>query len=216
MSDALIELARIQKTLKAPKGQYNAFAKFSYRSAGDILEAVKLVTNFAVTVTDELLFIGNRYYISSTASLINPENGDAVSVTAYAREAEIKKGMDPAQITGAASSYSKKYALGNLFAIDETVDPDATNNGDDSGNGKELAQKNYEHKQTTSNNPVSNHCATHNEKAWYNEFDQHKKLMEQGLANGTKTVDSIIANIKKVNKMSQAVESQIRLLEEKQ
>jgi len=117
-------LAKIQQDLKAPKGQYNSFAKFSYRSCEDILEAVKpLLGNLALTISDEVVAVGERYYVKATAKLRNGK--EAIVSTACAREALEKKGMDVAQITGAASSYARKYALNGLFAIDDTKDADS-------------------------------------------------------------------------------------------
>lgn len=125
-------LASIQSELKAPKGQYNSFGKYSYRSAEDILEAVKplLAKNgCTLTLSDEVVQIGDRFYVKTTAELASCDVNDfgSATVTAYAREEDTKKGMDGAQITGAASSYARKYALNGLFAIDDTKDPDATN-----------------------------------------------------------------------------------------
>lgn len=124
---ALFEvLSKIQKEMKAPKSQFNAFGKYKYRSCEDILEAVKPFLNGTVLyISDEMVLIGDRYYIKATATLRNGD--DAVSVTAYAREEAEKKGMDSSQITGAASSYARKYALNGLFLIDDTKDSDATN-----------------------------------------------------------------------------------------
>ena len=122
-------LAEIQAKLKAPKGQYNSFGKYHYRSAEDILEAVKKVVNpmgFSVTLTDQVKEIGGRIYVEALASLFNGEL--EYTATGIAREEETKKGMDGAQVTGAASSYASKYALNGLFAIDDTKDSDATNN----------------------------------------------------------------------------------------
>lgn len=123
------ELIVIQDKLNAPKSQYNAFGKYSYRSCEDILAAVKphLTENKCVLLLkDEIEQIGDRYYVKATAKLVNSE-GVSEEVSAYAREDESKKGMDGAQITGAASSYARKYALNGLFCIDDTKDPDATN-----------------------------------------------------------------------------------------
>lgn len=120
------ELIEIQKELKAPKGQYNSFGKYKYRSAEDILESVKpLCAKYGceLTLSDEIIYVGDRYYIKSTAKL-DREGCPAVIVTAYAREAETKKGMDESQITGTASSYARKYALNGLFCIDDTKDAD--------------------------------------------------------------------------------------------
>lgn len=121
-------LCEIQKQLKAPKNQRNTFGNYNYRSCEDILEAVKpLLIDEVVTIKDEIVFIGNRYYVKATSRI---ENGDGkfLEVTAYAREAEIKKGMDEAQITGSASSYARKYSLNGLFLIDDTKDADTQDN----------------------------------------------------------------------------------------
>lgn len=120
----------IQSELKAPKGQTNKFGGYSYRSAEDILEAVKPLLNkynCFLTVSDEIVEVGGRVYVKATAT-VHESHADSIAVTtAFAREAEVKKGMDEAQITGSASSYARKYALNGLFAIDDTKDPDATN-----------------------------------------------------------------------------------------
>lgn len=128
----------IQSELKAPKGQTNKFGGYSYRSAEDILEAVKPLLNkynCFLTVSDEIVEVGGRVYVKATAT-VHESHSDSIAVTtAFAREAEVKKGMDDAQITGSASSYARKYALNGLFAIDDTKDPDATNKH---GKGKSL------------------------------------------------------------------------------
>lgn len=120
-------LAEIQQNLNAPKNQFNSFGKYKYRNCEDIVEAVKPLLNGAtLIITDEIVMIGDRYYVKAVACLyhsITPNTGPVCS-TAYAREALEKKGMDVAQITGAASSYARKYALNGLFAIDDTKDAD--------------------------------------------------------------------------------------------
>lgn len=122
-------LATVQQKLRARKDKTNAFGGYTYRNKEGILEAVKplLAPELAtITIKEELLFLGSRYYIKATATFTTPAG--EISSTAYAREAESKKGMDEAQITGAASSYAGKYALCNLLAIDDSsVDPDANN-----------------------------------------------------------------------------------------
>jgi len=121
-------LLAIQASLKAPKGQYNSFGKYKYRSCEDILEAVKPLLrehDVTLTVTDEVVLIGNRYYVKATAEVAHM--AATRSVSAYAREPQDKKGMDDSQITGTASSYARKYALNGLFLIDDTKDADATN-----------------------------------------------------------------------------------------
>jgi hypothetical protein len=123
-----ITLAKIQAEVKAPKGNFNSFGKYKYRSAEDILEAVKPVINplgFWVTIYDEIVLIGERYYIKATAEISNGKN--AYTSIAYAREEEIVKGMSSPQVTGSASSYARKYALSGLLALDDTKDADATN-----------------------------------------------------------------------------------------
>lgn len=115
----------IQSKLKAPKGQFNSFGKYKYRSAEDILEAVKPLNaeqGLLLTLTDEPVLTGAWNYIKATARITDGE--DTLEVTAYAREAEIKKGMDSSQITGTASSYARKYALNGLYLIDDTKDAD--------------------------------------------------------------------------------------------
>ena len=120
------KLSAVQMELKAPKGQYNSFGKYSYRSCEDILEAVKpLLSKNGLTLllTDEPVAVGNRVYIKATARLMG--DSDVIEVTAYAREPEEKKGMDTSQVTGTASSYARKYALNGLFLIDDTKDADS-------------------------------------------------------------------------------------------
>ena len=124
------KLLSVQTALKAPKSQYNAFGKYNYRNCEDILEAVKPLCKEAkalVYLTDELVLIGERYYIKATARFIDVESTDVLNAVAYAREEETKKGMDGSQVTGASSSYARKYALNGLFDIDDTKDSDATN-----------------------------------------------------------------------------------------
>lgn len=123
------ELSNIQTALKAPKNQYNKFGGYRYRSAEDILEAVKpLLAQYGCTLTisDDIVVVGTRIYVKATAT-IKSEKGDTETTTAFAREDETKKGMDGSQVTGAASSYARKYALNGLFSIDDTKDADATN-----------------------------------------------------------------------------------------
>ena len=136
-------LNQIQQQLQAPKGQRNTFGNYDFRSCEDILRAVKPLLNGAsLLLDDELTLIGDRYYIKATAILKNGK--ESVSVHAYAREADQKKGMDVAQVTGAASSYARKYALSGLFAIDNEKDADTMDNR---GNGKSKETPPQEKKQ---------------------------------------------------------------------
>ena len=146
------KLMTVQTKLRAPKGQYNSFGKYSYRSCEDILEALKPLlaeVGAIINITDEIKVIGDnfetmevedkktgeksvrlvgrRFYIEATAMFIDVETGDSIVARALAREDEAKKGMDLAQVTGSVSSYARKYALNGLFAIDDNKDSDATN-----------------------------------------------------------------------------------------
>ena len=132
-SALLLHLAQIQSELKAPKGQRNTFGKYNYRSCEDILEAVKPLLKergLVILITDDIVQLGDRYYVRATATIYDSE-GSYISNSALAREEAVKKGMDASQITGATSSYARKYALNGLFAIDDTKDADATNKGQD-------------------------------------------------------------------------------------
>lgn len=125
------ELITIQSELKAPKTQVNNFGGYKYRKAEDILEAVKPLLakqKCTLIITDDIVMVGNRIYVKATATIRN-EKGEVEEATGWAREEETKKGMDASQITGASSSYARKYALNGLFAIDDNADYDTTNNG---------------------------------------------------------------------------------------
>lgn len=137
------KLAKIQSTLKAPKGQYNVFGKYKYRNCEDILEAVKPLlaeVKAVVIIGDELELIGNRFYVKATARFIDCESDAQITNSAYAREEDTKKGMDGSQITGASSSYARKYALNGLFCIDDTKDSDTTNGIPDQQNNQQRQQ----------------------------------------------------------------------------
>lgn len=131
MSDLYTKLLDVQGQLKAPKGQYNSFGKYKYRSCEDILEAVKpLCVNHGLllTIEDDIIQVGDRIYVKATATIRH--GSDSLQSVAFAREEDTKKGMDASQVTGAASSYARKYALNGLFCIDDTKDSDATNHGE--------------------------------------------------------------------------------------
>ena len=116
-------LSEIQAKLSAPKGQYNSFGKYHYRNCEDILTALKpLINGLHVTITDDIVMVGNRIYVKAIASI--SDGSSSISATAFAREAEDKKGMDASQLTGATSSYARKYALNGLFMIDDNKDAD--------------------------------------------------------------------------------------------
>jgi hypothetical protein len=188
-------LIDIQKRLKAPKSQWNDFGKYHYRSCEDILEAVKLLdAGVAIVIEDEIVMIGERNYVKATASIVDGE-GKKVSTSAYAREAENKKGMDEAQITGATSSYARKYALNALFCIDDTKDADATN---DHGKGEKPKSQNQE--------------PENDAKEWFNGFEQYKAKMIQDIKAG-KSADKIIKSLREKYKVSAKVAEQIKSLE---
>lgn len=122
------QLAKIQSEVKAPKGQFNSFGKYKYRSAEDILEAVKPVINsrgFSIMISDTIIMVGDRYYVQAVVTLTDGK--ETYTATACAREEESKKGQDASQTTGSSSSYARKYALSGLFGLDDTKDSDATN-----------------------------------------------------------------------------------------
>ena len=126
------KLQKIQTALKAPKNQRNNFGGYNYRSCEDILEALKPLLcehKCSITIEDKVECIGDQNYVHTVVTLTDWEDSSQVVTGAYAREPETKKGMDVAQITGATSSYARKYALNGMFAIDDTKDADTTNNG---------------------------------------------------------------------------------------
>lgn len=141
------ELVAIQSELKAPKSLFNNFGGYKYRKAEDILEAVKPLLakqKCTLIITDDVVLIGNRIYVKATATIKN-EKGECEATNGWAREEESKKGMDGSQITGASSSYARKYALNGLFAIDDNADSDTTNDGQ-----HQEAQQQTQTKQTAS------------------------------------------------------------------
>lgn len=161
------ELVSIQQELKAPKGQYNSFGKYHYRSCEDILEAVKPILgkhSCILLLSDEIVFIEGRHYLKATATIFNSE-GTRVAVSALAREPLDKKGMDDSQITGMASSYARKYALNGLFCIDDTKDADTMDN--------------TQSKSQTTPKPLS-------------APKSDKPMMHQGHENWTKLLQSIL------------------------
>lgn len=145
------KLLSVQSKLKVPKNQFNLFGKYKYRSCEDILEGLKPILSenkASVILSDDIVQIGDRYYLQATATFIDVESGERLEVKALAREDEIKKGMDLAQVTGSVSSYARKYALNGLFAIDDTKDSDSTNTH---GNDKPT-ELNVENKWTNNTN----------------------------------------------------------------
>ena len=143
------KLLSIQAQLKCNKSQYNSFGKYKYRNCEDILEALKPIlakSKATVIISDEVINIADRFYVKATAKMVDTESGEHIETTAYAREEENKKGMDGSQVTGASSSYARKYALNGLFAIDDTKDADTLNR-----HGQEPAPKKVLSAQTREN-----------------------------------------------------------------
>ena len=140
MGNVYLKLVEVQNKLKAPKSQFNKFGNYAYRNCEDILEALKPIlaeVKAVVNISDEVVLVGERYYIKATVKFIDAETGETVEASAMAREEESKKGMDSSQLTGSTSSYARKYALNGLFAIDDTKDSDTTNT-----HGKEDSKNN--------------------------------------------------------------------------
>lgn len=140
MGSVYLKLVEVQSKLKSPKSQFSKFGNYAYRNCEDILEALKPLlakVKAVVNISDEVVLVGERYYIKATVKFIDAETGDVVEASAMAREEESKKGMDSSQLTGSTSSYARKYALNGLFAIDDTKDSDTTNT-----HGKEDSKSN--------------------------------------------------------------------------
>lgn len=147
-SNAAQKLLYVQQNLKAPKGQYNTFGDYHYRSCEDIQEALKPLLNETKTIlllNDELVQIGDRFYIKAVATFRDTETNEAISNSAYAREIEARPKMDAAQITGSCSSYARKYALNGLFCIDDAKDPDAL--GNETAKSSQTQQRQQAYKQ---------------------------------------------------------------------
>ena len=163
------KLAKIQQDLNAPKNQWNAFSKFSYRSCEDILEGVKpLLNGLVLTMSDDVVQVGERIYVKATAVLTDGDN--SISNSALARESLTKKGMDDSQITGTASSYARKYALNGLFCIDDEKDADSKDNN----------QPNKPQNKSSQNQPQGQD----DNKPWYSEPDYQADL--QGITHAIK------------------------------
>lgn len=182
-------LLKIQQELKAPKSQFNKFGGYKYRSCEDILSAVKpLLEKYkcVLRMDDEIVQVGDRYYVKATATLHLWPN-ESFSTHAFAREEDSKKWMDGAQITGSASSYARKYALNGLFAIDDGVDPDSTNKGEDAPAKKEEKS----------------------EKPWFNK-EQLDNLTKK--AGDYESADAALVEVRKYYRLSKDMEANVRKL----
>lgn len=182
-------LIKIQSSLKAHKGQYNNFGKYKYRNLEDILEAVKpllLENKCSLIISDTIELIGTRFYVKATAKLFNEAGTVVAENTAYARESETKKGMDESQITGASSSYARKYALNGLFAIDDTKDADSNDNSQQN-NQRQAPQQRPSQPVQQKPMPYPN-----------DKFEQNKAAWIASIKEGKNTVQSIAARLASV------------------
>lgn len=224
-------LIDIQQRLKAPKGQYNSFGGYAYRSCEDILEAVKPLLNeneVTLKITDDIVMLGDRYYIKATATLYGSDGKEVVSSSGFAREELTKKGADASQITGAASSYARKYALNGLFLIDDTKDADATNTHEKDEPKKEKPQFAVDasnHKRATTNaikqakkegltelpskpQPTAKELEEKEKKF----EDWYKSLGDKGLSNSQiDYVNSFIQELEKAGLKAKAIDVQAKL-----
>ena len=160
MKDINRKLMAVQQQLRAPKSQYNEFNKFNYRNAEDILEAVKPILatqGLTLVLSDQMEYIGERYYIKATATLSDGE--DTITATAYAREDESRAGMSESQVTGCSSSYARKYCLNGLFCIDDGKDSDSFNNRKEQPSQHQPAQPAETKPQKTNRDILTEFCA---------------------------------------------------------
>lgn len=178
------KIVAIQGRLKAPKGQYNSFGKYKYRSCEDILEAVKpllVEQGLLLTITDDIVMVGERIYVKATVTISDGKN--SVSNSSFAREEDSKKGMDGSQVTGASSSYARKYALNGMFCIDDTKDSDASNLGKDEEEPfKQMAMSDI--KNATSMDALmgvwNNYQALHGDKEFVTAMRNRKTELKNG------------------------------------
>jgi len=201
MRDLFDRLTKLQNELHAPKSQFNKFGKYNYRNCEDILEAVKpllLTHSLALTINDEIVQIGERFYVKATATLrvTTEDTPEQISNTAYARESVDKKGMDDAQVTGATSSYARKYALNGLFLIDDTKDADSMDNSEQVAPAAPV-------------NPPSINQQQSDDKEWYNDFENHKQIMIDKINSGESTPKDIISKLRQMFKVSKQVATKI-------
>jgi hypothetical protein len=200
-----MSIVKIQEELKAPKNQRNNFGNYNYRSAEDIIEAVKPIAHrygYYLIISDEIVEVGGRIYVKATARLQPNEAGNIYSATGWAREEETKKGMDGAQITGAASSYARKYALNGLLAIDDTRDADATNT-----HGKEdVVVINTNSKVGLSDTSPSKKLDVQSEdKPWLGKTHPDFEKIKEAIKSGQRTM----AQLRNKYKVSKAVEAEL-------
>lgn len=195
-------LLEIQQKLKAPKGQFNSFGNYKYRSCEDIVEAVKPLLaeqKLVLNLSDDIHEVGGRIYVQAVATLFDESGKQIAYSVGFAREEESKKGMDSSQITGSCSSYARKYALNWLFAIDDWVDSDSTNKGE----VKEIKKK--EEKDITKEWPF----VDKNELPWFNKPDMEKLRWEVEWVKEKQSSDELIKAIETKFRVSKAMKQEI-------
>lgn len=195
-------LLEIQQKLKAPKGQFNSFGNYKYRSCEDIIEAVKPLLaeqKLVLNLSDDIHEVGGRIYVQAVATLYDESGKQIAYSVGFAREEESKKGMDSSQITGSCSSYARKYALNWLFAIDDWVDSDSTNKGE----VKETKKK--EEKDITKEWPF----VDKNELPWFNKPDMEKLRWEVEWVKEKQSSDELIKAIETKFRVSKAMKQEI-------
>ena len=195
-------LLEIQQKLKAPKGQFNSFGNYKYRSCEDIVEAVKPLLaeqKLVLNLSDDIHEVGGRIYVQAVATLFDESGKQIAYIVGFAREEESKKGMDSSQITGSCSSYARKYALNWLFAIDDWVDSDSTNKGE----VKETKKK--EEKDITKEWPF----VDKNELPWFNKPDMEKLRWEVEWVKEKQSSDELIKAIETKFRVSKAMKQEI-------
>lgn len=204
------KLQAVQAGLKAPKNQYNKFGDYYYRNCEDIQEAAKPLlkeVKAALVVGDELVLIGDRYYIKATARFIDCESTDQVENTAYARESLDKKGMDSSQVTGSTSSYARKYALNGLFCIDDVKDADNQDNTDKKPAGGQK-QNSRSGKKQTAGPAASSGLDSEGEKAAAEKIDQAKLAVIKKELERTGLEDKVVLNLFKVKRLEDITNGQ--------
>lgn len=187
-------LSKIQNEMNVKKGRYNKFGGYYYRSCEDILQAAKEVCDkygCYVNVTDTIEYIEGRFYVKATAKVVSIETGESETATAFAREEESKKGMDGAQLTGATSSYARKYALCGLFAIDDSIDNDSLN-GMPENKGKAANKEGAKYSSTSQ--PDNSHTQTAILVRYVNECTTVEQLIDLFKANKAYQSDSTFMN----------------------
>lgn len=195
-------LLEIQQKLKAPKGQFNSFGNYKYRSCEDIVEAVKPLLaeqKLVLNLSDDIHEVGGRIYVQAVATLFDESGKQIAYSVGFAREEESKKGMDSSQITGSCSSYARKYALNWLFAIDDWVDSDSINKGE----VKEVKKK--EEKDITKEWPF----VDKNELPWFNKPDMEKLRWEVEWVKEKQSSDELIKAIETKFRVSKAMKQEI-------